>query len=107
MFEIYTKEVSIKTMISEEKFVLRPLNGRHFPKLVSIINKLKSEEGEDASKVLSKLDEDTSSNLHYLILETFKKSYPNENVDKLDEFVTQNMFALIGPVFELNINNKV
>lgn len=107
MFEIYTKEVEIDTLMGKEKIKLRPLNGRHFPKLMSVMTKLQSDGSEDAKSTLLRIDEATSANLHYLILETLKKSYPNEDVEKLDEFTTQNMFALITPIFELNINNKV
>lgn len=107
MFEIYTKEVEIDTLMGKEKFRLRPLNGRHFPKLMAVMTNLKSNGSEDANNTLSKIDETTSANLHYLILETLKKSYPNEDVEKLDEFTTQNMFVLITPIIELNINSKV
>ena len=105
MFEIYTKEVKIQTMVGEEVIRLRPLSGRYFPKLMSIITKLGTIEG-DSKEFLKNLDAETSSNLHYLILESIKKSYPNEDIEKLDEFVTQNIFSLIGPIFEVNINNK-
>lgn len=106
MFEIYTKEIVIETMMGKETLKLRPLNGEHFPKLMSVMTKLQSD-GEDGKSALLKIDEVTSANLHYLILETLKKSYPNENVEKLDEFTTQNMFVLVTPIIELNINNKV
>jgi hypothetical protein len=79
VFEIYTKEVVIETMMGKETLKLRPLNGRHFPKLMAVMTKLQSKDG-DANASLMNIDESTSANLHYLILETLKKSNPGEDV---------------------------
>jgi len=104
VFEIFTKEVEIKVGDNVHKYTLRPLSGRFLPKLYSVIGKLQS---KDEEGIGSFLEEDTIKVLHELILETFRKSYPNEDENKLDEFVSQNIMLLLEAVIEVNINDKV
>jgi hypothetical protein len=106
MFEIYVKEVVIETMMGKETLKLQPLSGEEFPKLMKVITKLQPT-GEDTKIKLSNIDSETSSNLHAIILATLRQSYPNEDIKKLDMFTTQNLFVLMGPILELNINNKI
>lgn len=102
MFEIYSKEIEIDGLT----YKLRPLSGRFLPKLYAIISKFEGvKEGEDNTEAAFKLlDEDSISKLHELMLETFKKSYPKEDPEKLDEFISQNMLKLFGPLMEVNLN---
>jgi hypothetical protein len=107
-FEIYTKDVEItlksgKTMT----LTLRPLTGRFYPKFMSIVTQLMDVDKEaEQSDVLKKLDEPTVEKLHLLLTETLKKSYPTEKPEVLDEFVSQNMFVLLEPFMEVNINDS-
>jgi len=99
MFEIYKEEVEI----DGNKYELRPLSGRFLPKLFSLMNKFEGEEDEES---IGNLDEDTIAKFHLLALETFKKSYPKEDVEKLDEFVTQNLFVLIEGLMKVNLKKQ-
>ena len=102
MFQIYTKEFKLKDASgNEETYRLRPLTGRFLPKLFGIMGKLSTGEGEVD---MSKLDEEAMAKLHMICLETFKRSYPNEKEEALDEFVSQNLLRLIEPVFAVNMN---
>ena len=105
MFEIYTKEVKV----GELTYKLRPLSGRFLPKLYAIINKFENMDEKDktSSAAFKLLDEDSITKLHELLLETFKKSYPNENVEKLEEFVSQNLLQLFEPLMQVNMQTDV
>ena len=105
MFELYTEEVKLKDPSGkEETYRLRPLTGRYLPKLYSIISKLHNDDGSEDIDV-SNFDEKTIADMHTIVFETFKRSYPNEDETKLDEFVSQNLMKLVGPVFGLNIKS--
>ena len=103
MFEIYTKLVKI----NDEEYKIRPLSGRFLPKLYSVFAKIEAgrkEHGED--NFLQALDEQTINFAHELCLETMKKSYESQDPVKLDEFVSQNLWAVFGAVAEVNLNSK-
>lgn len=104
-FSIFTKEVEI----DGTTYKLRPLSGRFLPKLYAVISKIDLKEGEDVSneEMMKMLDEANIVNLHFIALETFKKSYPDKNVDELDEWVSQNLLNLLGSLIEVNLNSKV
>ena len=38
-----------------------------------------------------------------IAVETFKKSYPNEEASKVEEFVSQNLQKLIEPIIKVNV----
>ena len=96
LFEIYTTEVEINGDI----YKLRPLSGRHIGKLYSVIGKL---QGEDEKEIASKLNEETMGGFYDIAVETFKKSYPNEEESKVEEFVSQNLQKLIEPIIKVNV----
>jgi len=109
MFEIYTKEVEIKG----EKYLLRPLCGRFLPKLYSVLkalneskNNQEGTEEEKAAKAFDSLNENTISKLHEIGLETFKKSYPEQDEKILDEFVSQNLLILLEALITVNVGNS-
>lgn len=108
-FEIYTKKVELTTSKGTETYQLRPLSGRFLPKLFSILQKfdLKVDQEIDAEELLKSFDEKTVTDLHELILETIKKSYPNEPQEGMDEFVTQNFLQLFPVIIEVNLNTRV
>lgn len=117
MFDAYAKEVEVDTAAGGKvKVKMRPLSGRFLPKLFTIIGKIeKVDDKEDGSEeekkkkfseTLDALGEDGILSLHELILETLKKSYPDQtNPDTLDEFVSQNLFQLFPALMEVNINS--
>lgn len=101
MFEIYTKDVTI----GGKTYSLKPLSGRFLPKLYSVMTKFnEAKEGEEVS--MNRLDEDTVAKLHELSLETFKKSYPDEDADKLDGWISQNLLLLLEALITVNINSE-
>jgi len=104
MFEIYKKDVEI----SGKTYSLRPLSGRFLPKLYTVMKQFshinKAEEKEDAT--LEALDEETVSKLHLLALETFKKSYPQEDEANLDEWISQNLLLLLEALITVNLNSE-
>lgn len=103
MFEIYKKKFIFKDVSGrEEEYLLRPISGRFLPKLFSIIKKL-APEGEVKEIKPKDMDEDAMGLLHELILETFKKSYPEKKEDELDMWVSQNLMALVEPFLEVNM----
>lgn len=96
MFELYTQEIKIK----DDTYRVRPLSGKYLAKLYAVASKLGAgKEGQD----MSDLDEDTVKALHEIVFETFKASYPNEEPDKLDLFVAQNLMLLMEGVFKVNM----
>ncbi len=107
VFEIFTKEVEVKIGGNTHKYVLRPLSGRHLPKFYSIVKKIQQNKEGDKVDVTEFLDENTVASLHELTLETFKKSYPKEDEEKLDEFVSQNLLSLMEGLMQVNINDSI
>jgi hypothetical protein len=101
IFEITTKDVVIKG----ETYKLRPLTGRFLPKLYSILSKAPKDQNEEGVMKMF-ADEQVVQNLYDIALETFVKSYPQENQDKLAEFVSQNLLALFQPIIELNLGTE-
>jgi len=99
-FNIYTKDVKI----GDEVYQLRPLTGRFLPQLYDVIGKLANDKEEIDVK---QLNEENITALQTLALETFKKSYPNEDENRLDEFVSQNLMVIVGPLVELNLGKNV
>lgn len=105
MFEIYTKEVEI----NGQKYMLRPLSGRHIQKFYNVVSKLniggssKESEDEAVNKLVDALASGAGEDLHYLALETLKKSYPQEDEEKLDEFVTKNLVNLVSAIVVVNM----
>lgn len=97
LFEIYTKEVEI----NGDKYLLRPLCGRHIAKLYSVIGKM---QGTDEKDIASKLDEETMEKFYDLAYETFKASYPQEDDEKIKAFVSQNLMQLIEHVVNVNVS---
>jgi len=102
MFDIYTKDIEVEINGETQKYKFRPLSGRFLPRLYSVIGAM--QKVEDTEKTLQSLEEKDFANLHTLVLETFKASYPKEDADKLDLFVSQNLFKFVEPVMQVNMN---
>jgi hypothetical protein len=105
-FEVYSKEVVIKTRLGEKKFRLLPLSGRFYKKLMSVIKKFPQSEESEMKDILDALDEDTVGKLHELAFQTLKyseKVVDEKDLENLDLFVSQNLFQLIPGIMEVNI----
>jgi hypothetical protein len=112
MFEIYTKTVTITTPKGPLSLSIRPLSGRFLPKLYSVIGKMSNvadveDSGNNAKEFFNNIDEETVEKAHSICLETMIKSYPAEDKQALDEFVSQNLLTLLPAIIEVNLNQKV
>ena len=109
MFEIYKKTITL----NGTSYELRPLSGRFLPKLYRVLSSAKVEEREDMTDeergkaFLDSMSAQDIADLHEVVLETFKRSYPNQDKDVLEDFVSQNLMTLFGAVVEVNLNNRV
>ena len=103
MFEVYKKEVEmVDATGNKNKFLLKPLSGRWLPKFYSAMKKLSPKKGEEEQSV----SPEAIGELHELVMETFKKSYPDQEDDNLDEWVSQNLMKLIEPIIEVNLGKQ-
>jgi hypothetical protein len=102
-FEIYTKQVEVIDAVGNTNtFTIRPLSGRWLPKLYRVLKKLSPENKDDTTN-LKNIDEEAMGELHELVFETMKKSYPKEDTTILDEFCAQNLMSLVQPLVEVNM----
>jgi len=105
-FEIYRKDITVKTRLGEQKFKLLPLSGKYYKKIMSVLKKFPQDENASNVDIMEALDEDTIGSLHKLCFETLKYS---ENVkdpkdlEKLDLYVSQNLFQIFPGVIEVNM----
>ena len=107
MFDIYKKKVTIQDNNGNATvYELLPLSGKYMSKLMTLVKELSKTKDKKEDEALDNISEKAIDLLTELLLETFKKSYPKEDVIILDAFVAQNMFALIEPLMEVNLNNK-
>lgn len=100
MFDVYTKNITINAT----EYKIRPLAGRFLPKLYRVFASIengKKAHGED--NFLQALDETTVSFVHELCVETITKSYPDKDPVVIEEFVSQNLWAIFGAIAEVNL----
>lgn len=104
LFEIYTKETEFTDNKGEQKkLTLKPLSGRYLGKIFNIA---KVFEGIPEDQLVQKIDETVIKELHFIVHETLKASYPKEDAGVLDLFTSQNLFKLVEPVIAVNVNNE-
>lgn len=106
-FEVYGKDITIKTKLGEKKFKLLPLSGRFYKKIMSAIRAFPQNEGATQEEMMAALDEDTVGKLHELCFETLRyseKVTEKQDLENLDLFVSQNLFQIIPGVIEVNIS---
>lgn len=100
-FEVFSKTVKIKG----DEYTLRPLSGRYLPKLYEVASKLGK--GDDEEDILDNLSEEVVQKLHDLALQTFVTAYPQEDKDKVDLFVSQNLLEILPALIELNMGSEI
>lgn len=100
-FEVFSKTIKIK----DDEYTLRPLSGRYLPKLYEVASKLGK--GDDEEDILANLNEEVVKKLHDLALQTFVTAYPQEDKDKIDLFVSQNLLEILPVLIELNMGSEV
>ena len=98
MFDVYTKEIELEIMGKKAIYKLKPLSGQYFAKLVSIATKLDGLEDD-----MSRLDESTVKDLHLLVFETLRTSYPEQDPKQLELFTSQNFMKFLPAVLEANM----
>ena len=106
MFEYYRQNVKIKDRNGNElTYELKPLSGRYLPKLYNIMKKFGQvdKEKEDSMEFL---EPELMSDLHTLALETMKASYPKEDENELDIWVSQNLLTLLEPLIKVNMGDQ-
>ncbi len=97
MFEIYRHDFEMDNV----KYSLLPASGEHLGLFYSILSKLQSSDGQKLN-----IDEETTAKLHKFTLEVFKKSYPQEHVEKLEAFVSQNLLRLLEPIVKVSMRQS-
>ena len=105
-FEVFRKEVEVDTMIGKKKYTLLPLSGRYYPKFMSVVKKFPQSEEASNEDFLIALDEETVGKLHELVFKTLEASLrvvDKKELEELDYFVSQNLFAFIPALIEVNI----
>lgn len=98
MFDVYKKTVTINNVSYE----LKPLSGKYLPKLYSLLGQL---QGADSEGLLKALDEKGVATMFEVCFETFKASYPQEDVGKIESFVSQNLVLIFPVVVEVNFGD--
>lgn len=96
MFEIYRHEFELNGV----KYSLIPVSGEHLGIFYSLLSKIRSSGATGID-----FDEDSTNKLHKFTLEIFKKSYPEQPVDKLEAFVSQNLLKLLEHVVKVSIKD--
>lgn len=89
----------------EDVFTIEPLPYKYLPKMFKLLNKLKDLdklEGEEVEGFLKIFDDEAIELLQSIELETMKKSYPEEDKNKLKKFVSSNVFMLLEPIIKVN-----
>lgn len=85
---------------------LKPITGIMLKKVFTISNTFKNA-GEDEDVTLKLLsDTDVLSDCLDIVTETIRKSYPEWSKENVDEFVSVNLFTLLGLVFQTNLRQK-
>jgi len=93
-------EHTVDLTIDGEDFTydIKPLPGKYYPDLLYLSSQFGSIRDEDGELDFSELDREMWSTARTLVLETFKKSYPDTSEDVIEDFVTQNFMSLLEPV---------
>ena len=100
---IYTEQFKFKNRDGTEGIIeIRPLAGKHLPKLYAVVGKLREAKGSNAEVSLAALDENTMETLVQLCTVTIKRSFPSESDDKIDEFVSSHFLKLMTAIMSVN-----
>ena len=107
-FAVYKKEVEVETKMGTKKYTLLPLGMRYYAKLLSVLKKFPK--GDDAKEedFLNTLDEQTILDMHELVFATLKHSLSvkKDEEEQLELFVSQNLFAFIPAIVEINFGGE-
>jgi len=108
-FEVYRKDVEVETRSGTKNYKLLPLGGDYFPILMSVIGKFPQGEDSTTEELLAALDEDTTGKIHKLVFITLKQSLnvvDKKDLEELDLFVSQNLFAFLPSLLSVNLGDN-
>jgi hypothetical protein len=110
MFEVKKDTVKIKdSKGTEQVYEIGPLTNEYLEDFYTILNemnKAKSDkEDVEGEEILKILGTDVSRKIHRVVYASLAASYPEvaKEPKKLEQFVTQNLFAFLGPVLAVNM----
>lgn len=107
MFEVYKEEVELETPSGKFKYKLVPLDGEYLAKLFGIVTNLNLKEGVSDEEMIKNFKPEVIKDMHNIVLETFKRSYPKEfEAEDMEGFVSQNLLKLFQPIIKLNVKEK-
>jgi hypothetical protein len=109
-FKVYAKAVEVETKNGKEVYELLPLSGRYLPKLMGVVKELSKNSEDKAAAAEELMKEETIIKVHELLMETFKFSYKitdARDIEDLDLFVSQNLFALVPALINVNLGSNV
>ena len=101
-FDLYKKEITLKTPNGELKLIIRPLGGDMLPNWLEVqevmknINEAKDGESE---KFITK---EFLVNAHSLVFYTLKNSYPDEPEEEISVLAAKNLNELLTEVMQIN-----
>ena len=105
MFDICKEKVEITDKSGNKNvYNITPLSGEYLEDLYSVMDAFQSA-GEDENEILKVLGTSAVKKLHKLVFATLLTEYPNEDKEKLDKFVSQNLMQFIGPIMQVNMPN--
>jgi hypothetical protein len=98
----------------EQAYTFRPLPFKYYPKTYDLLNKLQElkvdeslSEQEREKAFLEKMNSDVIALLMELEKAMVKKSYPDLSEEKIELFVTSNVFLLMEPLLKLISRQEV
>ena len=112
MFEYYTEQVVIEdAMGNSNTYRLVPLKGKDLSKLYKIMKGFgkdieKDENGKPKDVPIESIDEELMGDLHDLAFKTMRDSYPKEDPDEIDKWVSQNLVYLVEPLVKVNVGRE-
>lgn len=97
----------------KDVFIFKPISVKYLPKLMGVMRSISKSgmmkkdfenlsEKEQAEKTLDVLSEETTDKLISLVKNMCHNSFPDEDSDAIDAFISAHFNELIGILFEVN-----
>ena len=107
-FEVYRKDVEVETRSGKKQYKFYPLSGEEFPIFMEVVSKFPQGDNLSNEDFFKALDSDTTRKLHTLISATLKYSLSitdKKDLEELDRFVSQNLFAFLPALMDVNLGS--
>ena len=93
----------VEIEIEGETYELKPLDVEAMPYFFKAMKAFSGVKDNSSNEdVFKNLDDEGIDAVKYLVMETLKKSYPNEPIDELKVFGMKYMMNIFGKVMEMN-----